>query len=109
MNWLAILILLAVLSAVALALCAWGLAKHFNDNGDLVPILFIAGLVCSLAAFCIFVVAIPVKSVERRNCHYAANSYSLPWKWDFFAGCFVKVDGRYVKLDQYRFFREQKP
>jgi hypothetical protein len=92
-----------------LGLALGGLAKTFDSRTRTYEKSAAAALCVVLALICagsviLGLIIVPVKIVERRNCHYAGTQYRTPSRWDFAAGCFLKHGNRYVRLDQYRLF-----
>lgn len=62
----------------------------------------ILATILSLVAIIFAGIGTVERSVDERNCDYAARQYGQPTKWDFWAGCFIRVNGRFIRLDSYR-------
>ena len=73
--------------------------------------LTVAGTVVAITCLVVGLVAAAVlagSAVERRNCHFTAESMDRDGRYDFFAGCFVRLsDGTEVPLESYRATNEE--
>lgn len=96
MTWL---ITLYVLTAVGIGLIVWAVFKLKQDEfsgwgfvlGSIgVVVLIFAGIFAG------------GKTWERSACSYAEQQYQLPTRWNFWYGCYIKADNRYIPIDQYR-------
>ena len=63
-----------------------------------IAIIIIAAII--LASF-IFIIAGVAYPFEKKSCKDTANIMNVEWDYRFFTDCMVKIDDKFVPLDQY--------
>ena len=43
------------------------------------------------------------------DCQNKAQEIGDDWRWLYFGGCQVKLDGKWIPLDNYRYFGDDRP
>ena len=69
-------------------------------------ILVLVGI-CFFIVLCIVVGAlVPSYLISERSCYASTSEIGLDAKWDFWAGCRVEEDGKWIPLENWRYFGE---
>ena len=63
-----------------------------------IAIIIIAAII--LASF-IFIIAGDASPFEKKSCKDKANIMNVEWDYRFLTDCMVKIDAKFVPLDQY--------
>lgn len=74
---------------------------RFKDHYGMVKIPWIMASVAIASALLVGSIVVVVQAFNARNCAYASREYRLPTHYDYWAGCYIKTNGRYVALDKY--------
>jgi hypothetical protein len=69
--------------------------NFFERNDEFISVIKVAFMLLMLFAL----VAGCTTGISYADCKYAGNNMSLEYKYDFWAGCFYNVDGRWIDDD----------
>lgn len=70
-------------------------------GGMLLTILLIIliAVVCTTLIVTAFLAIVP--PLDRQMCMNKAEAMELEWRWGFWTGCLIRIEDRWIPLDQY--------